>query len=685
MKSFLIVLTLFFTPFVNAQQVTLNLKEVDITNLIQMVSEVTKKNFVVDERVKGKVTVVSSTPMNEKELYQAFLSILSVHGFTAIPSGKVIKILPETLGKSDNSHIERQDVGTDEIVTQVVEIKHVNAGQLIPALRPLVPQEGHLAASPDNNLIIISDRAANVERMVEIIKRIDKHEVSDIEVIRLRYASAVEIVRIINALEQQSRIGNPQISKPAALIADERTNSVLISGEKTEKLRLRTLVTHLDTPLESSGNTQVVYLKYAQAKELAEILRNVSDSLTGAKTPRSSPPTPTIVAAPITTPVPAQNQPANAPQTSTTPPSVAPVASPSSIAQTSSNPIGTHIQADPATNSLIITAAPAILQNLLAVVRQLDVRRAQVLVEAIIAEVENNKAQQLGVQWITEGLSGNVGPVGLINFGSPSSGIVDVASAIYNKQTPSTTNLNGITAGIGRYNVGGSFNFAVLLQALAADRSTNVLSTPSLVTLDNQEAQIHVGQNVPFVTGQYTNTGSTTGVTNPFQTIQRQDVGIKLKVKPQINEGNSIKLDIEQEVSSLVTDKVGTADVVTNTRSLKTSVMVEDSNVLVLGGLIDETLTDNQQKVPLLGDIPILGTLFRSQGTQKVKRNLMVFLHPKIMRNAETEQKISSSKYNYMRAQQLAHQAGDVPFVDKQEIPVLPDLNAFIVDWPQVK
>lgn len=681
MKFFLLLIT-FFISSVFAQQVTLNLKEVDITNLIQMVSEVTKKNFVVDERVKGKVTVVSSTPMNEKELYQTFLSILSVHGFTAVVSGKIVKILPETLGKSDSSRVDKTESSSDEIITQVIEVKHVNTGQLIPILRPLVPQEGHLAASPDNNLIIISDRAANVARMVEIIHRIDKHEVSEVEVIRMRHASALEISRIITTLEQQSRIGNPQPAKPPAVIADERTNSILISGEKAEKLRLRTLITHLDTPLESSGNTQVVYLKYAQAKELAEILRNVSESLTGTKSTRSS--NPVTVSAPVITPPPTpqnniQNQPVTPPlAVSQNPQSTAPI-------NPSTTTLGTHIQADPSTNSLIITAAPAILQNLLVVVRQLDVRRAQVLVEAIIAEVENNKAQQLGVQWIVEGLSGNVGPVGLINFGSPSNGIIDVAGAIYNKQTPSTNNLNGANVGIGRYQTGGAFNFAVLLQALAADRSTNVLSTPSLVTLDNQEAQIHVGQNVPFVTGQYTNTGSTTGVTNPFQTIQRQDVGIKLKVKPQINDGNSIKLDIEQEVSSLVTDKVGTADVVTNTRSLKTSVMVEDGNVLVLGGLIDETLTDNQQKVPFLGDIPILGALFRAQGTQKVKRNLMIFLHPKIMRNANTEQQISSSKYNYMRAQQLAHQADGVPFVDKQEVPVLPDLNAFIVDWPQVK
>jgi len=685
MKYFLFFIALLFSPFVRAQQVTLNLKEVDITNLIQMVSEVTKKNFVVDERVKGKVTVISNTPMNEKELYETFISILSVHGFTAVQSGKITKILPETLGKSDSTSLEKSDFNNDGILTQVIELKHTNAGQLIPVLRPLVPQEGHLAASPDNNLMIISDRAANVARMVEIIHRIDKSDVPDVEVIRLRHASALEISRIITTLEQQSRIGNSQPSKPPAVIADERTNSVLVSGEQAEKLRLRALITHLDTPLESIGNTQVVYLRYAQAKELADILRNVIDNLMGTKSARSN-----TVSNPISTAPPVQTPPVqNAPQTPNSAPNnppALPPPSPVSSPQTANLATGAHIQADPSTNSLIITASPAILQNLLSVIRQLDVRRAQVLVEAIIAEVETNKAQQLGVQWITEGISGNIGPVGLINFGSPSAGIIDLAGSIYNKQTPATNGLNGANVGIGRYREGGSFNFAILLQALAADRSTNVLSTPSLMTLDNQEAQIHVGQNVPFVTGQYTNTGNTTGgVTNPFQTIQRQDVGIKLKVKPQINEGNSMKLDIEQEVSSLVTDKVGTADVVTNTRSLKTSVMVDDGNVLVLGGLIDETLTDNQQKVPFLGDIPVLGALFRSQGTQKVKRNLMVFLHPRIMRNAESEQQISSSKYNYMRAQQLVHQSEGVPFVEKQEVPVLPDLNAFIVDWPQTK
>ncbi len=652
------LLTLLLVSPLQAQQVTLNLKEVDIETLIQMVSEVTKRNFVVDARVKGKVTVISATPMSEEDLYSTFLSILSVHGYSAVPSGRVVKIVPEALAKSDGTAVG-DATGGDEIVTQTIEVKHVNAAQLIPILRPLVPQEGHIAASPNSNILIISDRAANVARMREIIQRVDKAEQNDIEVMVLKHATATEIVRILNSLAQQAQT-NPQAQtgRTSNLVADERTNSVLISGEASERLRLRTLVSHLDTPLAVQGNTQVVYLHYAQAKELAEVLRGVSDSMNGLN---RNPTTSTITPAALPGATPSLASPASA---------------------TAGITVATNIQADPSTNSLIITATPSVLQALQSVIRQLDVRRAQVLVEAIIAEIESTKLQELGVQWMIEGLSGNIGPIGLVNFGSPGNGIVDVASSLYNNSAPASTALNGINLGAGRYQDGGGLNFAVLLRALASDSNANVLSTPSLLTLDNQEAQIHVGQNVPFVTGQYTNTGSNTGATSPFQTIQRQDVGIKLKVTPQINEGNTIKLDIEQEVSSVVADKVSTADIVTNTRSLKTSVMIDDGNIVVLGGLIDETLTDSSQKVPGLGDLPLIGALFRSQGVKKVKRNLMIFLHPRIIRDASSESQISHGKYNYMRDRQLEHQALGVPFTEKVDIPVLPNLNAFLPDLP---
>lgn len=654
--SLVFLLSLSLASFVDAEtgdnKVTINLKNAEIDTLIHMVSKQTGKNFIVDERVKGKVTVISGAEMDKAELYQTFLSILSVHGFAVVPAGNIYKIVPEALAKAQNTPVGNQgEIGTgDEFVTQVVEVQNINAAQLIPILRPLVPQQGHLAANPENNVLVISDRAANIMRLMKIIRRVDRPQQNEVDVVMLEHASAVEVVRIIKNLDSSATGAGSNQAKKAHVLADERTNSVLISGDKSERLRLQALITHLDTPLESVGNTQVVYLRYAKASDLLPVLQGVSDSMAGMK------------------------RGGNAPA----------AAGNNAVAGFvgGATAVATNIQADDSTNSLIITAAPDAQQSLKAVIRQLDVRRAQVLVEAVIAEVEASKTQELGVQWIVEGLSGNTGPVGLINFGSPGSGIVDIAASLNNGSVPSAGALNGGTIGGGRYRSGNSFNFAVLLRALAADSSTNVLSTPSLVTLDNEEAEIHVGQNVPFITGQYTNTGATAGASNPFQTIQREDVGIKLKVKPQINEGNTIKLEIEQEVSNLVPGTTGTADVVTNTRTLKTVVMIEDGNMLVLGGLIDESLTDTAQKVPGLGDLPLIGGLFRSQGVQKVKRNLMIFLHPVIIRDAAMENQISHGKYNLMRNAQLSHQAGGVPFTKKVEIPVLPDLNEFLTLLP---
>ncbi|SEH07666.1 type II secretion system secretin GspD [Candidatus Venteria ishoeyi] len=644
------LLLLLNTSLLLAQQVTLNLKQVEIETLIQMVSEVTKKNFVVDERVKGKVTVISAKPMDEKELYQTFLSILSVHQYAAIPSGHIIKIVPEALAKSSNTPLTQpSDQAGDEIITQIIKINHISAAQLIPILRPLVPQQGHIAAHPDNNMIILSDRAANVKRMVQIIRRIDRADHDEVDVIMLQHAAAAEVVRLIDNLEQSTRASAKNSARKARVIADERTNSVLISGEKPDRLRLNALITHLDTPLEAVGNTQVIYLHYAEAKDLVSVLQSVSDNITGVKQ-----------AGVASSMVKVSGAPAKA-----------------GIAH--AKKMNTSIQADESTNSLIITAAPDVLLALKSVIRQLDIRRAQVLVEAVIAEVESSKTQELGVQWIMPGLNGSSGPVGIINFGSPGAGIVDLIAGIENNTLAGNSAINGANFGAGRYK-NGVLDFGVLLSALASDRSTNILSTPSLMTLDNQEALIHVGQNVPFITGQYTNTGAANGSANPFQTIQREDVGVKLKVKPQINEGNAIKLEIEQEVSTIVPNQAGisASDLVTNIRTLKTTVMIEDGGILVLGGLIDETLTDTEQKVPGLGDIPVLGALFRSQGLTKVKRNLMVFLHPRIVRDPATERQISSDKYRMMRQTQQNLQTSGVPFTQMPDIPVLPDMSQFL-------
>lgn len=626
-----------------AQQITLNFKDMDIQLLIDTVAEVTGKTFIVDPRVKGNVTVVSPQPMDRDEVYKTFLSILSVHGFAAITNNGVVKIVPESVAKSHDTPIYsglKQSAG-DELITQVVRVEHVSAGQLVPLLRPLIPQQGHLVAYPANNTLVISDHANNVQRLLRIIRRIDQAADKEIDVMMLEHASASEIVRILNSLEQKNKAKIPTGNSHAVLVADDRTNSVLISGEQSARLRMRALISHLDTPLQSIGNTKVVYLKYAQAADIANVLKGVSDTITEQKKAEGE----------------QQVQ------------------------------IGkTNIQADEATNSLVITAAPDVLQNLENVIRQLDVRRAQVLVEAIIAEITVDTAKNLGVQWLFDGTPSGVGPAGAINFTNKGRSILSVATDVYQLDqgaatSISDTNVAGSFLGLGRFKDSG-FNFGMLLQALSSDTQANVLSTPSLLTLDNQEAEIIVGQNVPFVTGQYTNTGTSNSSTNPFQTIQRENVGIKLRVRPQINEGNAVKLEIEQEVSSIALSTVSSADLITNTREIRTTVIIEDGNMIILGGLIDEDLQQSNQKVPGLGDIPILGNLFRSQSTSKVKRNLMVFLRPVIVRDGAQEALVTGGKYNYMRAKQLAQKEQGVPFLDSEDIPVLPSLDDYITVLP---
>ena len=644
--SSLLLLTLSFTA--QAESVTLNFRDMDINDLISLISEITQKTFVVDPRVRAKVTVVSSSPLNPEQVYDVFLSILSVHGFAAVPSGAIIKIMPENLAKSEKTPVldTRSSEEIDSLVTQIVKVEHISAAQLIPILRPLVPQQGHLVAYPSNNTLIISDRAPNVNRLLEIIKRIDQPQDEGIEIMVLKHASATEVARILTTLGQKDATANATgaVNVPN-VIADERTNSVLISGERTTRLRLRALVAHLDIPLDkSTGNTEVIYLRYAQAKDLVEVLKGVSDSIAE------------------------QQETAEGKSTS-----------PTKLPKT-------NIQADEATNSLVITAATTEeLRNLKSVIHQLDIRRAQVLVEAIIAEVAEDMVNELGVQWILDGTPSGTAPAGFSNFNNlgEGSGIVDLASAIASNSASAGLNVSaGLFMGLGRFNHD-SFNFAILLRALSADTNTNVLSTPSLLTLDNQEAEIVVGQNVPFVTGQYTSTGTATNVANPFQTIQRQDIGLKLKVKPQINEGNAVKLEIEQEISGIVPTVDAFSDVVTSKRTIKTTVIVEDGNMVVLGGLIDEDLQQISQKVPGLGDLPIIGNLFRSQSSKKVKRNLMVFLRPVIVRDAATELSISHSKYSYMQARQLEQRTKGLPLTQTENIPLLPDLDEFIVILPE--
>lgn len=633
---------------VNAALVTLNLKDAEINALVESMSVLTGKNFIVDPRVKGRVTIISAKAMDENELYEVFLAVLGVHGFAAVPSGKVIKIVPAAGAKQESIPTvdRREGVEADQIVTRVIQVQNVSAAQIVPILRPLIPPQGHLAAYTPTNVLIISDSAANVERIASIISRVDLASNEEVEIVALRHASATEIVRVLTALEQGKARNDPAaaVGTPPRMVADERTNSILLSGDKASRLRLRAIITHLDTPLDSGGNTQVVYLRYAKAKDLATVLQGVSKSLSN-ETARNAP---------------------------------SPVQIPGSPPGGSSSSGGlVDIQADVATNSLVITAPPEMIRSLRSIIAQLDIRRAQVLVEAVIAEISAEKTAELGVQWAV----GSSAAIGFTNFEAGTSSLANIIGLAAQADTGDLTAISaaripqGIQIGVGDFT--GNNRFGALISALAKDADTNVLSTPTVVTLDNEEAEIIIGQNVPFVTGSYTtstSTGSTSSsqIGNPFQTIQREDIGIKLKVKPQINEGNAVKLEISQEVSNVVPSaNASTQGPTTNKRAIKTNVLVENGQILVLGGLIDDKLDESAQKVPLLGDMPVLGNLFRYRNTTKLKRNLMVFLHPVILRDAGQGTLFTDSKYSYIRDQQLAARTREVSLLPNVQPPVL--------------
>lgn len=626
----------------HAETVTLNLKDADIGALISTVAEVSNKNFIVDPRVKGKVTVISSRPMNSDEVYQVFLSILKVHGFAAVPSGEVIKIIPDVNAKQEDipTTTESEPGVGDEMVTRVIQVDNVAAAQLVPILRPLVPQQGHLAAYPATNVLIISDRASNVERLFTIIRRIDQVSDSEIEVIPLTHASAAEVVRVLTTLTRSSAVGKAPGAggEQQVMVADERTNSVLLGGDRADRLRLRAIISHLDTPQDSGGNTDVVYLRYAEAKEIVTVLMGVGKI---------------------------EEQESGQPKGATA---------------TSRRGGSFDIQADESTNALVITAPPDIMRTLKRVISQLDIRKAQVLVEAIIAEVSGDVAKDLGVQWLfSGGRDGGETPVGIVNFTNSGSTISDVVNGISTVASGGSlpAAAGNVLLGFGDVSKDNNFNYLAIMNALASDTNTNVLSTPTLVTLDNEEAEIVIGRNVPFLTGSFTSTGAGDSATNPFQTIQRQDVGLTLKIKPQINEGNALRLDIEQEVSSIAPSVAGASDIVTKKRAIKTNVMVDDGQIVVLGGLIEETVGEDEQKVPLLGDIPLLGNLFKSRATDVTKTNLMVFIHPVILRDSSVASHYTNNKYNYIRALQMSEDADGVDLMPGKQHPVLPDIDQY--------
>jgi len=595
----------------SGQRITPNFKDAEITQVIEAVAAATGRSIIVDPRVRAQVTMLSSTAMTPDAFYEAFLALLQVYGFVAVPSGNVLKIIPDANSRTmpGNDLPDSVSDTSDELVTQVVAVTNVSAAQLVAILRPLMPQNAHLAAYPASNTLILADRANNVNRMVRIIRRIDQASDADVEVVAMQNASASEVVRTMTALNPAQAQAEGGMA-PLRVVADERSNSILLAGDKTQRLRARTLIAYLDTPLATGGDTRVRYLRYADAEKIAAKLK---EQLGGAATVAGAP----------------------------------------GAAATNTTTIGggTTIWAEPETNALVITAPAKTMNSLMAVIDKLDIRRAQVIVEAIIVEVSADKSAELGVNWLVDGSKSDEAVGGFIEpIGGTS--IVDLARAARDPATL-TTIPRGTTVGVGRLASNG-VNFAAVLRALRGDSTTNIIATPSIVTMDNQEAEIKVAQEVPFVTGQYTNSGGNVGNNlNPFQTIQRQEVGTILKITPQINEGDAVMLKIEQESSSIAATSSGAVDLVTNKRTISTNVLIEDGGTVVLGGLIQDSQTGGEQRVPFLGRIPLVGEAFRTRSAKKTKTNLMVFIQPRILRDGIDATIETNQKYNYIRDQQL--------------------------------
>jgi general secretion pathway protein D len=614
-----------------AQRITPNFKDADITQIAEAVSAATGKTFIIDPRVRAQVTMLSSTPMTPAAFYETFLSILQVYGFVAVPAGNVVKILPDANARQMPGIDLPDHVSStsDEMVTEVIDVKNLSASQLVPILRPMVPQYAHLVAYPASNILIISDRASNVNRMMRIIRRIDQVGGQDVEIVPLTNASAAEIVRVVNSLYQGAAASEGASVK---VVADERSNSVLLGGDQTQRLRIRALIAHLDTPLESGGDTRVRYLHYADAEKIAPKLK---EQITGIA------------------------------QASGGGAAGAAGAQASPLAQAEKNAM---IWADPSNNALVITAPPKIMRAVMDIIDKLDIRKPQVLVEAIIAEVDVTKDSELGVNWAAFSQGGTV-PIG--SFVSPVGGtsIVDLATAAQNPANISTTLLTGTTLGIGRI-AGTGVNFAAMLRAIRSDTDTNVIATPSAVTMDNQEAELKVAQEVPFITGQYTSgTAVTGGAVNPFQTIQREEVGTILKVTPTISpEGGNVMLKISIESSSIGAKPAGAVDLVTNKRTITTTVLIEDGGVVALGGLIEDDSTKSEARVPGLGSIPIIGYLFKNRAATSTKNNLIMFIRPKILRDPAQAAYETDLKYNYLLEQQKSLKTHDA-------IPLLPGVS----------
>ncbi|KPD23444.1 MULTISPECIES: type II secretion system secretin GspD [Idiomarina] len=637
------------TPL-TAEEYAASFKNTDINEFIQVVGRNLGKTIIIDPNVRGKIDVRSYDVMNEEQYYQFFLNVLEVYGFAVVEmESGVLKVIRDRDAKTSSLPVMDADSrgSGDAMVTRVVPVENVSVRELAPLLRQLNDQSGGgMVVSYDpSNVIMMTGRSETVQRLVEIIERVDRAGDQDVDMIHLEYASASEIVRIAQSLyEKSNNDGTPPLLIPK-IVADERSNSVIVSGEPRARARVVKLIKQLDQDLKSEGNTRVFYLKYAKAPEVVEVLNDVSRSIQAESEQQTS-------------------------NTNTT--------------RRRNNNDSVSISPHEPTNSVVITAQQDMMASLEKVIHDLDIRRAQVQVEAIIVEIMEGDNVNFGVQWISE-------DGGMVQYNDGSQvPIGSLAAGAYQaREQPGTTTTRITDGGVEvtttepdepgdislLANLLGSVNgmmfgtiqndWAAVVQAVTQDTNSNILATPSIVTVDNEEASFLVGQEVPTITG------STTGDNNdnPFQTVDRTEVGIKLKVTPQINEGDAVQMTIEQEVSSL--SGATSVDVIINKREMKTTVMADDGETIVLGGLIDEDVQESVSKIPLLGDIPVLGRLFSSTSTSKQKRNLMVFIRPTIVRNGKRMREISSAKYNYMRALQLDERSRGISLMPMEESPVM--------------
>lgn len=660
---------LFSSAMVKAER--LNVRDADIREVVETVARITGKTMIVDPRVKGlKVTIISNNDFSKDEIYNIFVSAIQVHGFQAIENNGVIKIVQDQKARYEASpvNVKNPKQYGDQAITQVIPVQNVDAQQIMNVLRPLVsPQSGHLFAVQGTNTLILHDSASNVERITKIIERTDKANDEEIEVIPLKHASASEIVRILESLNrggQQERVN--QVQQPR-YVADERTNSILLSAGNRQRIRLRALIHSLDRQLDNTGNTKTVFLKFAKAEQVAEVLQGIGE-------------------------IKKKEEAANSGRGAT------------GGAGAAANKALYSVQFHEETNALVMTAPPDMMREFDSVIRSLDIRRKQVHVEAIIVEISDTKAKELGIQWLFSPSGSGTQPAGIINFNNTGTTIGQVAGgAIANRgqeeevftRDPETGEITGTETrttggdngaalaevlgglqgaglGIARMSQTG-LSWAAFIKALEGVTDSNTLARPSVTTLDNVEAIFKAGQEIPIITG------STLGDnnSNPFQNVDRKDVGVMLKITPQINEGNYVRLDIEQEVSSIAGSTA--VDVVTNKREVKTSVLVPNGGLVVLGGLIDDDIQQSSQKVPILGDIPILGHAFKSERTQKIKRNLMVFIHPRVLKDDKDLREVSNAKYSYMRAQQIEQANRGISLMPSAEAPVLPTYDEALV------